>query len=266
MRPFENNHAFRVFSISLRIARRPRVFHMLSISLVNDSELHDQSHFADPVCGSGLHGRQHTPRLLAHSPALTASTHAACGNLICGLTPDLHLGMWHLRRESVSDTASHLKKSLTIKCRSEGWFNMVAEQHGSSSAGWNSNVFSRVAVSSLIPRPLTGKNLTTIRIMSCSCSQKQFVGQPVPTQMSLFFLLFHKCSYCIQRRRACLSLVTGCTRCTLSVSAVWMEGFLLWLAELSLSQFIHSSYVLGERSEEIGTSRVTADRRPFLND
>lgn len=96
------------------------MFRMLSISLVNDSELHDQSHFEDPVCGSGLHGRRHTLMLPAHSPILTISTHAACGNLICGLTSDLHLGMWHLPRESASNTASHLKKSLTIKGRSKG--------------------------------------------------------------------------------------------------------------------------------------------------
>lgn len=62
------------------------MFRMLSISLVNDSELHDQSQFEDPVCGSGLHGRRHTLMLPAHSPILTISTHAACGNLICGLT------------------------------------------------------------------------------------------------------------------------------------------------------------------------------------
>lgn len=85
--PFEDNHAFRVLSISLLIAHWPRVFHILSISLVNDSELHDQSRFEDLVCGSGLHGRRHTLVLLAHSPVLTIPTHAASGNPICGLTP-----------------------------------------------------------------------------------------------------------------------------------------------------------------------------------
>lgn len=129
---------FRVFSISLLVARRPRVFCMHPISLVNDSGL---------LCGSGLHGRQHTLMLLARSPSLTISTHTASGNLICGLTSDLHLGMWHLPRESVKDTTSHLKKSLTIKSRSKGWLKMVAVQHGSSNASWNSNVFSCVVVS-----------------------------------------------------------------------------------------------------------------------
>lgn len=133
---------------------------MLPIPLVNVSELHDQSCFEYLVCGSGLHGRRHTLMLLARSPILTISTHTASGNLICGLTSDLHLGMWHLPRESVSDAGSHLKKSLTIKSRSKGWLKMVAEQHGSSIANWNSNVFSCVAVSSLISYPLSGKDLT----------------------------------------------------------------------------------------------------------
>lgn len=67
-----------VFSnISLLIAYWPRVSHMRSISLVNDSQLHDQSHFGDPAGGSGLHGRQHALVLPAHSPILPASTHAA---------------------------------------------------------------------------------------------------------------------------------------------------------------------------------------------
>lgn len=84
-----------------------------------------------------------------HAPIHTISTLAASGKLIHGLTSDLHLGMWHLPMESVSDTRSHLKKSLTIKSRSKGWLKMVAEQHGSSNTSWNSNVFFCVAVSSL---------------------------------------------------------------------------------------------------------------------
>lgn len=136
------------------------MFRILSISLVNDSELHDQSHSEDLVCGSGLHGRRHTLRLLAHTPILTISTRAAGGNQICGLTSALHLGMLHLPGESVSDAASHLKKSLTIKSRSEGWVKMVAEQHGSSYSGWNSNVFCCVAVSFLVSHPLSSKDLT----------------------------------------------------------------------------------------------------------
>lgn len=136
------------------------MFHVLSISLVNDSEVHDQSHFGDLVCGSGLHGRRHTLRLLAHAPILTISTCAASGNQIFGLTSDLHLGMLHLPRESVSEAASHLKKSLTIKSRSKGWVKMVAEQHGSSYSGWNSNVFCCVTVSFLVSHRLSGKDST----------------------------------------------------------------------------------------------------------
>lgn len=135
-------------------------FCMLSISLLNDSELHYQSHFENVLWALGLRGRRHTLMLLARSPILTISTHPGSRNLICGLTSDLHLGMWHLLRERVSDTGSHLKKSLTIKSRSEGWLKMVAEQHGSSNASWNNNVFCCVAVSSLISYPLSGKDLT----------------------------------------------------------------------------------------------------------
>lgn len=84
--PFEDITAFRGFSISFLMAHWPRVFRMLSVSHVNDSELHDQSHFEDLVCGSGLHGRQHTLMLLARSPVLIISTHTASRNLKCGFT------------------------------------------------------------------------------------------------------------------------------------------------------------------------------------
>lgn len=95
-----------------------------------------------------------------HTHAFAQYPRAASGNQICGLTSDLHLGMLHLPRESVSEAASHLKKSLTIKSRSKGWVKMVAEQHGSSYSGWNSNVFCCVAVSFPVSHPLSGKDLT----------------------------------------------------------------------------------------------------------
>lgn len=158
---------------------------MLSIPLVNDSELHDQSHFEFVVHFCIV--------ATAHSCAiniLTVSTHTASRNLICGLTSDLHLGMWHLPRESVSNAGSYLKKSLTIKNRGKGWLKMDAEQHRSSNANWNSNVFSCVAVSSLISYALSGKDLTwdsNNAIMFCSCSRKQIMGKVHPNMDSTLF-------------------------------------------------------------------------------
>lgn len=200
------------------------MFCMLSIPLVNDSELHDQSHFEDLVCGSGLHGRQHTPMLLARSPILTISTHAASRNLICGLTSDLHLGMWHLPRESVSDAGSHLKKSLTIKSSGKGWLKMVAEQHGSSITNWNSNVFSCVAVSSLISSPLSGKDLTwdsnnadnVLSLLTETVNRKH--GFHICYSSAVPHV--QKRSYCIHRTRSCLSVMARFTRCTPSGPAV----------------------------------------------
>lgn len=64
-----------MFSVFLALASSSLAgqarFACSSISLVNDSELHDHSHFEDLVCGSRLHGRQHTLMLLVHSPVLT---------------------------------------------------------------------------------------------------------------------------------------------------------------------------------------------------
>lgn len=106
------------------------------------------------MAGSTLSCSRHTLPSSQHPCAPPAE------NPICGLTLDLHLGMWQLHRGSVSDHASHLKKSLRIKSRRKGWLRLVAEQHGSSDAGWNSNVFSCVAVRSLVSFPLSGKDST----------------------------------------------------------------------------------------------------------
>lgn len=93
--PFDNQ-PFYVFCISILVAWWPRVFRILSGFTVNYSEQHDQSHFGDLVCGSGLHGRQNTLMLSARTPVLTISMQAVSGNLICGLPLDLHLGIWHI--------------------------------------------------------------------------------------------------------------------------------------------------------------------------
>lgn len=209
---------------------------MLSVSLLNDSELHYQSHFENVVWVLGLRGRQHTLMLLARSPILTISTHPGSRNLICGLTLDLHLGMWHLLGERVSDTGSHLKKSLTIKSSSEGWLKMVAEQHGSSNASWNNNVFCCVAVSSLISYPLSGKDLTwdsnnadnVLLLLSETVNGKIHSNMELTyCSYSTFALLLHylfdKVSPCVHRANACLPVMTRCTWCTLSGSAAWMD-------------------------------------------
>lgn len=230
-------------NISLFIAHWPYVFSMLSISLVNDSELHYQSHFESVVWGLGFHGGQRTLMLLARFPILTIYMHPGSRNLICGLTSDLHLGMWHLLGECVSDTGSHLKKSLTIKSRSEGWLKMVAEQHGSSNASWNNNVFCCVAVSSLISYPLIGKDLTwdsnnvdnVLLLLSEIVNGKihsntDFTYYCYFTFALLLPYLLDKISHCIHRASTLpLSVMTRFTFCPLSGS-VWMDAALFCMS------------------------------------
>lgn len=161
----------------LLVALWPRVFHIVCISLVNDSELHHQrrSEGSRP-CGSGC---AHT--YTQTTPILTEAMHAPS---VCELNPWIYIlergAFWGGGgREGMGEGgrrgSSHLKKPLRIKAGRGGRTGATArQQHGSSDYGWNSNVSSCVAVSSLVFHPLSRSRLTwdanKADSVMCGCS------------------------------------------------------------------------------------------------